>query len=158
MLVLVKEGHHSADVRTGGATEPVEGPNNETKEGLSDFAVGGQHVEVGGAVYWETRPKWRAARVGILKAKACQESVYVGGLAEVNSDVARGVALPVEGNPEVMADHAHEVDLSLGGKKTFKFGFDFVGRGVVDKVVHKVGKVEGVPWEDLTREDTGRMG
>ena len=143
VLVLGKEGHHSGNVRTGGAAEPVEGPDNGTEGSLSDLAVGGEHVEVWDAVHWETRPERCTGRVGILKAKACQESVYVGGLAEVNSDVARGVALPVEGNLEVIADHAHEVDLSLGGKKTFKFGFDFVGRGVVDKVVHKVGKVEG---------------
>ena len=111
---------------------------------------------MGGAVHWETRPKGRAGRVGVLKAKACQESVDVGRLAEVDGDVAGGVTLPVECDAKVVANHPHEVDLGFGGKKTLKFCFDLIGRGVIDEVVDKVGKVEGwVPWDDFTGEDTG---
>ena len=74
----------------------------------------------------------------------------------MDGNVAGGVALPVECDAKVVANHPHEVDLGFGGKKTLKFCFDLVGRGVVDEVVDKVGKVEGwVPWDDFTGEDTG---
>ena len=68
------------------------------------------------------------------------------------------VTLPVEGDAKVVADHAHEVDFSVGGKKALKFGLNSVRGRVVDKVICKVCKVEGwVAGKYLTREDTRRI-
>ena len=47
-----------------------------------------------------------------------------GGLAEMNSEVAILVALPVESYLQVVTDDAHEIDTSFGTELLFEHSFD----------------------------------